>query len=158
MIKSIPGNPTRKRRLCAHFLGHAFWCCAVLDSQVLNPEGSQRLAGGRAQRTPPDNVSSPLRRTPEGCQQIPCPRDVFLAVFPGNVRRMVRAGAGTPLGCESRWRNHFRGHRYAQPPANCCDPSGVKGHPRQRQINTISGNSAQPEQGLGTRRCCWTDP
>ncbi len=73
------------------------------------PKGFQHIAGGRAQRTPPDRVF-PKSVYPEGIEALRSPH--------------ATRAAEIPPGFKRQW-ERFRWYRCAQPPAMGCDPSGV---------------------------------
>ena len=84
---------------------------------ILTPEGVAAISRGLSEAIPPV-VAEAIGPTPEGSQQ----------------HGMIEFSA-TPSGVECVDARLNRGYRYAQPPANGFDPSGVNAANR-RQLGT----------------------
>src|SRR5579859_2326988 len=84
-------------------------------AQFLTPEGSQRLAGGRAQRRPPVDAAKE-GSTPKGSQSA-------THCDPSGVGQL---GAPCPGGRAG-----------ARPPANVCDPCGVQDRIARRTLHAM---------------------
>jgi hypothetical protein len=110
----IANQPLQISKL--HFASFIFF-----DSLLSPRQGRKQLAGGRAKRIPT------VRWSQSGLHPggVPAARAWGLGVDVSAARPTV--GAATPSGVEVPWVFADRGCRFAQSPANRCDPSGIEG-------------------------------